>query len=524
MVHYSPTHFFPAAPSRHLMSVQSAPPGLSSITARQWLILAMVQLTTLLFGMTITSANVVLPQIKGAMSATQDQIAWVVTFNLVATAIATPVVSWLSTRFGWRQMLFTSMCGFTLFSLLCGFAYNLESLVFYRAAQGLFGAPLMPMGQGILLATFPRSMHPVVMMMWGVGAVFGPISGPVLGSIISEAYNWRGAFLMVVPPCIIALPLIWVALAPYTEKRVTKFDWTGFLALSVAIGAAQLIMDRGQRLDWFESTEIILEAIAGSIALWIFLAHCLTARNPIVDPRLLQDRNFSVGLFLIFVMGMLSYTPIVLFPGLLNDLKGYPEGLIGLLLAGRGIGNLLSFLIVVPATRRNPRLAMAVGMALQAGSGWWMAQLDLNLSGSDVFWTNVMQGFGFGLAFTPMSVLAFATLPTQRVTEAMPLFHLMRNFGSSLFISASIVLLIRSTAENYASMTELISPFNKLLGLPNVVGQWNTESLDGLAALSDEIQRQASMIGYINAFYMFTVASAITVPLAWLMRDVPKEE
>ncbi len=505
------------------MSVQSAPIGLSSITGRQWMILAMVQLTTLLFGMTITSANVVLPQIKGAMSATQDQIAWVVTFNLVATAVATPLVGWLSSRLGWRQMLFTSMCGFTLFSLLCGLANNLESLVLYRVGQGLFGAPLMPMGQGILLATFPRALHPLVMMMWGVGGVFGPILGPVLGSVISEAYNWRGAFLMVVPPGIAATALVWFALAPFTEKRVTKFDWTGFLALAVAIGAAQLIMDRGQRLDWFESTEIIIEAIAGSIALWIFMAHCLTARNPIIDPRLLQDRNFAVGLFLVFVMGMLSYTPIVLFPGLLNDLKGYPEGLIGVLLAGRGVGNLLSFLIVVPVTKRSPRLGLAVGMLLQAISGWWMAQLDLNMTSGDVFWSNVLQGFGFGLAFTPMSVLAFATLPAHRMTEGMPLFHLMRNFGSSLFISASIVLLIRSTAENYANMTEQISPFNKALDLPGVAGQWSTQSTDGLVAISGEIQRQAAMIGYINAFYLFTIASALAVPLAWLMRKVPKE-
>ncbi|MFT5509181.1 MAG: DHA2 family multidrug resistance protein [Hyphomicrobiaceae bacterium] len=509
------------------MSAQSPPigptTGLSSITARQWLILGMVQLTTLIFGMTITSANVVLPQIKGAMSATQDQIAWVVTFNLVATAIATPMVGWLSNRLGWRQMLVTSMCGFTLFSLLCGLAHNLESLVLYRVGQGLFGAPIMPMGQGILLATFPKAMHPLVMMMWGVGAVFGPISGPVLGAVISEAFNWRGAFLMVVPPGILAIGLVWFALAPFTEKRITKFDWTGFLALAIAIGAAQLIMDRGQRLDWFESTEIILEAIACAIGFWIFIAHCLTAREPIVDPRLLQDRNFAVGLFLVFVMGMLSYTPIVLFPGLLNDLKGYPEGLIGMLLAGRGIGNLLSFMIVVQVTNRCPRLGLAAGMLIQAASGWWMAQLDLNMSSGDVFWSNVMQGFGFGLAFTPMSVLAFATLPTHRMTEAMPLFHLMRNFGSSLFISASIVLLIRSTAENYANMTELISPFNKTLDLPGVAGRWSAQSTDGLVAISGEIQRQAAMIGYINAFYLFTIASVLAVPLACLMVKVPKE-
>ncbi len=502
------------------MTAQPAPAGLASITARQWLILVMVQLTTLLFGMSATLANVVLPQIKGAMSATQDQIAWVVTFNIVATAIATPMVGWLAARFGWRNLMITTMTGFTVFSLLCGLAHDLESLVIYRVGQGLFGAPLMPMGQGILIATFPRPLHALAMMMWGMGAVFGPISGPVLGSIISEAFNWRGAFLMVVPPGIIATVLVWFALAPYTEKREVKFDWIGFVGLSVAIGCAQLIMDRGQRLDWFESTEIIIEALAGAIGLWVFVVHCLTARQPFLDPRLLLDRNFTVGLVLVFVMGMLNYTPMVLFPGLLTDLKGYPESLIGALIAGRGLGNLLSFAIVVQATRWNPRAALALGFTLQAISGWLMAQLDLNMSNGDVFWTNMLQGFGFGLAFTPMSVLAFATLPTARVTEGMSLFHLLRNFGSSLFISASVVLLIRSTAENYANMTEMISPYNKVIGLPGVTGEWSTNSLGGLVAISGEIHRQAAMIGYINAFYMFAMASALAIPLAWLMRDV----
>ncbi|MCB1511947.1 MAG: DHA2 family efflux MFS transporter permease subunit [Hyphomicrobiaceae bacterium] len=497
--------------------------GLSSITLGQWMILFMVQLTTLLYGMSITLANVVLPQVKGAMSATQDQIAWVVTFNLVASAVATPLTGWLANRFGWRNTLFFSLVGFTISSFLCGIATNLEFLVAARVGQGAFGATIMPMGQGILLATFPRPLHALVMMMWGMGAVMGPIGGPVLGSMISEASNWRGAFLMVVPPGAIATVLVWFALASHTERRPVRFDWTGFLALAVAIGCAQLIMDRGQRLDWFDSTEIVIEAFLCVVGLWVFIAHSLTASQPFLDPRLLLDRNFAIGLITVFVMGMLSYTPIVLFPGLLNDLRGYPEGLIGLLIAGRGIGNFASFAIVVQATRWNPRLAMAAGLAMQAASGWWMAQLDINLTAADVFWSNALQGFGFGLAFTPMSVLAFATLPRERVTEGMSLFHLVRNFGSSLFISASVVLLIRSTAVNYSVLTEGISHFNKALTFPQVMGQWSLGTPSGLAALSGEIQRQAAMIGYINAFYLFAFAAAAAVPFAWIMRDVPKD-
>ena len=505
------------------MTDATARGGLFSISARQWLILLMVQMSTLLFGMTITLANVVLPQIKGSMSATQDQIAWVVTFNLVATAVGTPMTGWLAARLGWRNLMFFAVFGFTVFSFLCGVAGSLESLVLYRVGQGLFGAPIMPMGQGILLATFPRHMHAMVMMIWGIGGVLGPVTGPVFGSMISEAYNWRAAFFMIVPPGLAATTCIWFALSRHTERADARLDWTGFVALSLALAAAQLIIDRGQRLDWFASTEIQIELVVMVVGFWIFAVHCLTTPKPFLNPRLLLDRNFTIGLFVAFVMGMLSFTPMVLFPGLLHDLRGYPDSLIGALLAGRGIGNWLSFLIIVPFTRRNPRLALACGLSAQAVAGWAMAQLDINLTNSDVFWTNLVQGFGFGLAFTPMSVLAFATLPTQRITEGMALFHLVRNFGSSIFISLSIVLLVRSTAINYSVLSEYVTPFNKTLTYPDIVGQWSTGSHSALLALAGEIQRQAAMIGYINAFYLFAFTAAAAVPLAWLMRDPPRD-
>jgi len=504
------------------MTVANDDGRLSSVTARQWLILLMVQLCTLLFGMTITLANVVLPQVKGALSATQDQIAWVVTFNLVATAVGTPLTGWLAHRLGWRNLLFLSVLGFTVSSFLCGLAGNLESLVLFRVGQGFFGAPIMPMGQAILLATFPRALHPMVMMMWGIGGVVGPVAGPVLGSLITEAYNWRGAFLMIVPPGIAAMICVWFALSAHAERGRARLDWTGFIALSVAIAAAQLVIDRGQRLDWFESPEIVIEATVAVVGFWIFAVHSLTAAQPFLDPRMLRDRNFSVGLLVALFMGMGSFATLVLFPALLHDLRGYPDSVIGTMLTARGIGNWLSFLIVVPFTRRNPRLALATGLAAQALAGWSMAQLDINLTYFDVFWTNVLQGFGFGLAYTPMTVLAFATLPARHVTEGTAVFHLVRNFGSSLFISASVVLLLRSTATNYAGFTEFVNPFNEVLAFPGVLGLWSTAEASGLARLANELQRQAAMIGYINAFYMFAATAALAVPLSWALRDAAR--
>ena len=226
--------------------------GLFTISGRQWLILLMVQLANMLFGMTITLANLVLPQMRGNLSATQEEISWVITLNLVATAVATPMTGWLASRVGWRNLMFFTVLGFTVTSLLCGFANSLETLILARVAQGAFGAPIMPMGQAILLATFPKHLQPTALVMWGIGAVFGPVAGPILGSIATEAYDWRAAFFMIVPPGICALVCIWFALRDHTARMPVKFDWIGFFALSVAMTAAQLILDRGHRLDWFE--------------------------------------------------------------------------------------------------------------------------------------------------------------------------------------------------------------------------------------------------------------------------------
>ena len=381
----------------------------------------------------------------------------------------------------------------------------------------------MPMGQAILLGTFPRHLQPLALVMWGVGAVFGPVLGPILGSIATEAYNWRAAFFMIVPAGMCALACIWFALADHTERKPMHFDWIGFLALSTAILAAQLIFDRGQRLDWFDSREIILCALIGALAFWIFVVHCLTAEKPFLNPRLLLDRNFAVGTLIAFVMGTMNFTSLTLFPSLLHDLRGYPDSVIGTLIAARGIGNWTAFFFIVQLTRIAPRFAIGAGLAIQAIGGYWMAQFDINLTESGVFWSNFLMGLGQSVAFTPMTMLAFATLPPHQITEGAGVFTLMRNFGSSMFISLSILVLVRSTGTNYARMTEFITPYQKALMLQGLPESWNPETTKGLMTLSNEIQRQAAMIGYVNAFYMMAYTAAAAVPLACLLRNAARE-
>jgi DHA2 family multidrug resistance protein len=267
----------------------------------------------------------------------------------------------------------------------------------------------------------------------------------------------------------------------------------------------------------------VLCTLVGTLAFWIFAVHCLTADKPFLNPRLLLDRNFAVGTLIAFVMGTMNFTSLTLFPSLLHDLRGYPDSVIGTLIAARGIGNWTAFFFIVMLTRVAPRFAIGAGLAIQAIGGYWMAQFDINLTDCEVFWSNFLMGLGQSIAFTPMTMLAFATLPQHQITEGAAVFTMMRNFGSSLFISLSILVLVRSTTSNYARMTEYISPFQKVFMLQGLPQLWDPETAIGLTRLSNEIERQAAMIGYVNAFYMMAFTAAAAVPLACLLRAAARD-
>jgi len=314
-----------------------------------------------------------------------------------------------------------------------------------------------------------------------------------------------------------------LAIRENAELTRTRLDWTGFLVLSVAIMALQLLVDRGERNSWFDSVETWLEACVVAGALYIFIIHTFTARNSFVNPRLFLDRNYNLGLLLVLSFGMLNFTPMVLFPPLLQELRGYPQSIIGLLLAARGCGTLLAFGSMYFLGKIDPRIPMTFGFFLQGLSGYFMAQFDINLTTFDVGWTGFVQGIGVGFSWIPLSVIAFATLNPQMMNQGAAFFHLLRNIGSSIFISLSVVVLLRTAKIHYAISTEWVSIYNKLFDMPFITGLWNLSSETGLAALSGEIQRQGLMIGYINAFYLFTATSFLTIPFIFFLR-VPKKK
>jgi DHA2 family multidrug resistance protein len=289
------------------------------------------------------------------------------------------------------------------------------------------------------------------------------------------------------------------------------------------MGSAQLMLDRGQRLDWFESGEISIEAVLAVTGALVFIAHTAWARVPFLDPRMFRNWNFCVGLLVVFVMGAMSYTLIVLYPPLLQDLRHYPDSMVGYLMSARGLGNFLSFGVVVWFTRFNARLALTTGLVLQVWASWQMTRFNVNMSDFDVYWTNMVQGFGFGLAYTPMTVLAFSTLPEPLVVQGSAVFNLMRNFGSSLFISLSVLVLVRSTAENYAGLTAAVSSVDSALAYSSLAANLAYDKARSLATLSAEMQRQASMGGYLNTFVLFALTAAAALPLAWVFRT-PKRK
>ncbi|HUS98169.1 MAG TPA: DHA2 family efflux MFS transporter permease subunit [Hyphomicrobiaceae bacterium] len=488
---------------------------------RRILILVSVILATTLYGTTILVVSTILPQMRGSFSATNDEISWVMTFNILATAIVTPMTGWLAARFGRKRVMVWSLTGFTVATFMCGAVHSLEGIVFWRVMQGAFGAPSTPLAQSIIMDTFPRHQHSMVIGIFGFGVVIGPVIGPTLGGYMAEAYTWRWAFYSLVPIGAIAILGLNAFLLPDEAKKADAkpphLDWTGFLALSVSLAATQLVLSRGQRLDWFESSEIVIETFIAFVAFWIFAAHCLTSKQPFLNPRHLTNRNYTIGLVLVTLYGMVNFTPMVLLPPLLREHAGFPDLLVGIIIAGRGVGGMFGFLIAGFASRADPRIFMSIGFGMLITAGIWLMAMDLNVTVISLIANAFLQGLAIGTIWVPLTVVTFANVSREDMAETTSIFHLMRNLGSSFFISILVAEIVRSSTSNYSRMVEMITPFNKMLTLPDVLGRWDIQTTGGLAHLGKEIARQSAMIGYLNAFGMYTVACALTLPLILLM-------
>ena len=492
-------------------------PAESFSLGRRVMILVMVVLGSTLYATTLLIASTLLPQMQGAMSATQDEISWAMTFNILATAVMTPMTGWLVARFGRRETMTWAVLLFTVTTLLCGMAESLETLILWRVLQGGLGAPVIPLSQTILLDAFPKRQHGLVTSIFGMAVVIGPVIGPTVGGMLSELYSWRWAFYMIVPVGVLSYLGMRFTLPPDRPSGRVALDWTGFLSLSVAIACVQLVLARGQRLDWFESGEIIVETFVAIIAFWVFLAHSLTASKPFLNLRLLLDRNYAIGLVLVLIYGMLNFTPMVLLPPLLQQHAGFPDQLIGEVIAARGVGATIGFFLAIFVGRMDPRIGLIAGFGLLAISGFWLMHIDLNVDMGTLLANSVVQGVAIGVVWVPLTLVTFSTTSPADLAEGSAIYHLLRNIGSSFFISICVAEIVRSTGANYGRLVELVNPYNKTLALPWATGGWDITTVQGLARLSKEINRQAAMIGYINAFGLFTLCSALAVPMILLI-------
>ncbi|MFV0294895.1 MAG: DHA2 family efflux MFS transporter permease subunit [Hyphomicrobiaceae bacterium] len=483
------------------------------------IVLLGVILASTCYTATILVATTLLPQMQGGLSATQDEISWVMTFNIIATAVATPTTGWLVSRFGRRLTMMGCLTGFTVSTFMCGMSTSLETLVFWRVMQGGLGAPLVPLSQTLLLDSFPRRRHAFVMSLYGMSNILGPVIGPTVGGYIGETLGWPWGFFMVLPVSVIAFILFRYFLPhDHSDRKPAGLDWIGFLSLSIAIASAQLALSRGQKLDWFDSTEIWIETIVATIAFYIFLGHSVTANRSFLTLSHFKDRNYAIGCGLVFLYGMLNFAPIVLMPPLLQQHAGYPDSAIGAYVAWRGVGNGLGFFAAMWLQRFDPRIIMVFATLLQTSSGWWIAHINLDVDETTLAINSLMQGFSVGTFWVPLTVVTFSTLAPEYRAEGSSMFHLLRNLGSSLFISVAVTQIVRTTGANYARMTELATAYNKSWQLPSVAGQWSIDTLTGIARLSKELTRQATMIGFTNAFVLYSVLSALAIPLCLMIR------
>jgi DHA2 family multidrug resistance protein len=481
-------------------------------------ITACVVAATLMQTLDTTIVNVAMPYVQGSLAASPDQITWILTSYIVAAAIMTPPIGWLSARFGRKSLFIVSLAGFTVSSMLCGTAETLTEIVLFRVLQGIFGAAIVPLSQATILDIFPPAQRGQAMAIWVLGVVVGPILGPTLGGYLTDFYNWRWVFYINLPFGALAIGGLLLFLKDTGQKAQFHFDFVGFSALGIGLGALQLMLDRGEFKDWFGSTEIIVYAILSGLGFYLFLVHLFTAKAPLIPLRIFRDLNFSGGLLMIFAVGMLVLATAALLAPYLQVLAGRSIVETGLLLAPRGAGTMVGVLLSGRLSNRvDPRWLMLFGILLIADSLWEMTGWTPNVDAWSLTRNSVVQGFGLGIVFTPLQVVAFATLPSELRTDGTALFSLLRNLGLAIGVSVSSVILTQSTQIAHAGIAANVTAFNRSLQSRGAYLYWGTNP-HGFAALNEEVTRQAAIIAYVDDFKLLFIVSMLMLPVLLMLR------
>ncbi len=482
-------------------------------------ITAVVMLATLMQSIDTTIANVALPHMQGTMGVFQDQISWVLTSYVLAAAIFIPLTGFLTARFGRKRLFIVCIVGFTLVSMLCGAAQDIYQIVGFRFLQGVFGAPLVPLSQAVMLDTYPREKHGSAMAMWGMGVMVGPIIGPALGGWLTEYYSWRWVFYINLPVGILAAIGLMLFLPDSVKDKNKRFDLLGFFFLSIAVGALQMMLDRGESLDWFNSTEVILEATVSGLFFYLFFAHVLTCRNPFIDLNMFKNANLASGMLMMFFVGIILLAVLALMPPFMQGLMGYPILDVGLLIAPRGAGTIVGMLLMGRLVNQTDgRIYLPIGFVLMAFSLWQMSQFTQEVGAGPIIISGIIQGLGLGFVLVPMSTLTFATLPSHYRIEATPIYNLVRNLGGSMGVSVVVTALSQNSQSNHAVMVDHLTPYSHSLRQGIESGMINIQSSQGLMQLNQQVNEQAVLLAYLQDFRLLMWACIVMIPLVLIIR------
>lgn len=479
-----------------------------------------IMLATILPLLDTTIANVAIPHMQSALGATPESIMWMLTSYMIAHAIGMPLTGWLAERIGARRLFLLSTTSFIITSMLCGIAMSLEAMVIFRSLQGLSGAFILPLSQSLMLDISRPSQHPKMMTIWGLGAVMGPILGPLIGGWLTENWDWRWVFFVNVPLGILALVLLYFTLPERPQKKRRQFDLFGFSILALGLSALQLMLDRGHHVDWFDSLETWIYFGITVSSLWVLIVHFVTAKAPLFDRAMFGDVNFLISFVFMTLVGIVIYATMALLPPMLQSLMNYSVFDTGLVLAPRGIGAMVAMQLSnrMAAANWDPRISTAIGFACAIWSLYDMAHWSLYVSQSHIIWTGVIQGFGVGFVSLPVFIIAFATLEPRLRTDASGLLNLSRLVGSSVGISVVTAQLARTIQTSHSDLVgSMRNPASDIVDVATISG-FREFSESALRLADIEINRQAAMIGYVNDFWLIMWATVVAAPLILLIR------
>jgi DHA2 family multidrug resistance protein len=475
---------------------------------RRALITLGVVLTTLMTSIDGTIANTVLPQIRASVSASQDEILWVLTSFILASTIVTPAIGWMERRFGRRNLLLGALVGFTVSSVLCGIATGIAELVLYRVLQGATAAVFIPLSQAILLDINPPKDHARAMALWGMGAVLGPIIGPILGGFLTDQLNWRWVFFINIPIAIVGFLIMAATLPKRVRREQQKFGLVGM----------QMVLDRGPGAEWFSSAEIWIYAAFAVLGLYVFFVHIFTSERPIIHPSILADRNYLLSSVMGLLIGVLMFAGMAVLPSLMQGLLGYPVLTAGLTQASRGVGTFVSmFLVGQLSGKVDNRVIIFVGISLTGLSYFLMSGFSLDMDQTPIIVSGLFQGLGLGLVFVPLMGIAFTTIQPGLRTEAASFYTLIRNVGSSLGISIVGALQIYNARIVSSQLSENATPDNINVAA-GAAGALDLNTAVGQAAMSGMIERQSALVAYIDTFHMLFIMCVVILPLLLFLR------